>query len=304
MRVAKHEIRIRFRSQHALATKAELRLLGLSSTAIRARIASGEYIEMHGRVVALAGSPRTPEQALLAACLAGGPATVASHQSAAWLWDLLGVPARHSVTIPRGRHRVLSGVDIHRLMDPPAHIISRRGIPCTDPFRTLVDLASVASPAALDDAIDRVLATRLVTVEGIERQLVTFAKPGRSGVGVLREALSKRGLIGAPGPSVLESRVLRLLRQGGIAPVATEVWVGEDGRYRVDVLVQPRVIMETDGYAYHFTPEQKAEDERRRNRLRLEGNVLLVYTWQDVTRDGRRVLAELHRAMAKVARAG
>jgi hypothetical protein len=304
MKVSEHEIRIRFHSQHAVATKAELRLLGQSSAVIRSRIASGFYVEMHGRVVAVAAAPHTPEQALLAACLAGGRATVASHQSAAWLWNLVGVPSRHSVTVPRGQHLTLSGVDIHHPMDSPSHIVVRRRIPCTDPFRTLVDLASVAPPAVLDGAIDRALATQLVTIQGIEQQLSMVAKPGRRGSGRLRGALVKRGLIGAPGPSVLESRVLRLLRQGGITPLATEVWLGELGRYRVDVVVQPRLIMETDGYAFHFTPEQKAEDERRRNRLRLEGNMLLVYTWQDVTRDGRRVLAELWRAMATVARAG
>lgn len=299
MRLASHEIRIRFRRQHALATKAELRLLGQSHAMIRSRIAKGEYIEMHGRVVALAAAPRTPEQALMAACLAGGPATVASHQSAAWLWDLLEVPPRHAVTLPRGKRLTLSGVDIHRPRDAPAHVFTRRGIPCTDPFRTLIDLAAVAEPAALDDAIDRALATRLVTVEGIERQLSMVAKQGRRGCGALREALETRGFIRGPGPSVLESRVLRLMRQGGVKPISTEVWVGEEGRYRVDVLVRPRLIMETDGYAYHSSPEQKSEDERRRNRLRLEGYVLLVYTWWDVTRDGRRVLAELHRAMTR-----
>lgn len=106
-------------------------------------------------------------------------------------------------------------------------------------------------------------------------------------------------MIAGPTPSVLESRVLRLLYQGGIHPLAVEVKAGPDGRYRVDVLLDPAVAMEVDGFRYHSTPEQKAYDERRRTEIRLGGVFLLVYDWMDVTRDGRRVLAECRRALAQ-----
>ena len=65
-------------------------------------------------------------------------------------------------------------------------------------------------------------------------ELGRLARPGRSGVGRMRGALQRRGLIGAPRPSVLECRTLRLLRQHGIEPLATQVHCGPDGRYRVD----------------------------------------------------------------------
>ncbi|MHB1931258.1 MAG: PDDEXK family nuclease, partial [Acidimicrobiales bacterium] len=64
------------------------------------------------------------------------------------------------------------------------------------------------------------------------------------------------------------------------------------------------LFVEVDGYAYHHSPEQKANDERRRNRLRLDGNIVLVYTWRDVVGDGARVLNEIRRALATQRAAG
>ena len=94
----------------------------------------------------------------------------------------------------------------------------------------------------------------------------------------------------------MESKLLRLLKQHGIRPLGVEVRVWNEGRYRVDVAVSEDVLVETDGYAYHHTPEQKTEDERRRNRIRLTGKFVLVYTWRDVIHDGARVIAEIREA--------
>ena len=115
----------------------------------------------------------------------------------------------------------------------------------------------------------------------------------------MRAALRRRGFVGAPHPSVLESRTLALLRRHRIEPISTEVRMGPDGRYRIDVLIAPGVVMEGDGYAYHSDPEQVAEDKRRRNGIRLGGALLLDYTWRDITYDGRRVAAEVRQARAE-----
>ena len=300
--VEPRELRFRFRHQHGLITRQELRLLGVTSAEERRRRAAGEWEVAGPGVLRLAGAPRTPEQGLLAACLVCGATAVASHQSAAWMWGLLDrFPDRPAVTVARtGRTRV-RGVEVHRPVDYPAHVVVVRRVPCTNPLRTLVDLA-VASPAAgLDAAVDRALATRLLTVGAIDAELRRLARQGRAGVGALRASLRRRGLIGAPHPSVLESRTLRLLRQHGITPLACEVKMGPDGRYRVDVLLAPRVVMEVDGFAYHSDPEQVAEDKRRRTRLRLEGILVLDYTWRDIVYDSRRVARECLAARAGAA---
>jgi len=187
---------------------------------------------------------------------------------------------------------------VHRPVDYPARVVSVTNIPCTNPLRTLVDLAAVCRADTLDAAVDRALAKKLLTVEGIEAELGRLARRGRRGVVAVRSSLDRRGLIGAPHPSVLESRTLRLLHQHRIEPLACEVKMGPGGRYRIDVQLAPKVLMEVDGFAYHADPEQVAEDKRRRTRLRLDGFIVLDYTWRDIVFDGRRVIRDSFEALA------
>jgi hypothetical protein len=167
-----------------------------------------------------------------------------------------------------------------------------------------VDLAAVAEHSAVVDAVDRGLARKLITVEGLEAEIRRLSRHGRRGAGVLRKVLAQRGMISGPSASVLESRTLRLLRSGGIEPLAREMRMGPDGCYRIDFTLDPTVAMEADGYTYHRSAEAKAHDERRRNEIRLGGTFLLVYDWITITRDGRRVLAECRQALAKYGTAG
>lgn len=289
----------RFSSQHGVVARDHLRLLGVDSRMERTRIASGEWERVGKHVVRMVASPANPEQSLIAACIEAGPDAVASHQSAAWLWELAPPPSRHSVTVPRSRCVGVSWADVHRMGAGVPFPVSRRHIPVTNPARTLVDFASVADQSVLDFAVDRALARQLLTVDGIVAEIEREGRSGRRGIRALRDSLRRRGLIGAPNPSVLESQLLRLLRLNRIEPVAVEVQLDARGHYRIDAAVAEEVLVEVDGYAYHHSPEQKAEDERRRNRIRLTGKFLLVYTWRDVVHDGSRVVEEVRDALAQ-----
>jgi very-short-patch-repair endonuclease len=293
------ELGFRFASQHGVVARAELRLLGVDSRTEQRRVDAGQWARMGRRVIRLAGSPRTPQQWLMAACLEAGATALASHQSAAWLWGFAGAPDRHSVTVARNVTADVAWAGVHRSRDAPEVGSLRSGIPCTNPLRTLVDLAATDDPDVVDAALDRALSTGLLTVHAVEAEIARLSRPGRRGVGAMREALRRRGFVGAPHPSVLESKLLRLLRQHRVQPIAVEIHAGPDGRYRVDVAVSADVLVEVDGYSHHHTPEQKAEDERRRNRIRLSGAFLLVYTWRDVLYDGPRVVEEIRLALAQ-----
>lgn len=295
------ELRSRFAAQHGVVARAELRALGVDSRTERRRVVSGEWERMGNRVVRLAGAPRTPHQSLMAACLEAGPSALASHESAAWLWGFERVPERHSLTVGRDVTACVGWANVHRSRDWPVPGSLRLGIPCTNPLRTLIDLAALSDADTLDSALDRALSTGLLTIQGVEAEICRLSRPGRRGVGMMRRALQRRGFLGAPQPSVLESKLLRLLRQHRIEPIAVEVRVGRDGRYRVDAAVSDDLLLEVDGYSHHHSPEQKTEDERRRNRIRLIGKFLLVYTWRDVMYDGGRVVSEIRDALRFVA---
>jgi very-short-patch-repair endonuclease len=288
----------RFAAQYGVASRQELRSHGITARVEQQRVARGEWERPTRRVVRVAASPRSPEQDLMIAVLEVGPTAVASHTSAAWLWGMARPPDRHEVTVGRHAGTRPGPFVVHRLGGEPPQVSLVRRIPATNPLRTLVDLAAVVSGPDLDDSLDRAVAERLLTVDALQAELDRVARKGRDGAGALRTALRRRGLAEGPHPSVLEARLHRLLRSGGITPMAVEVIAGPDGGYRIDTLLHPRVAVEVDGHRYHSTPEQKAYDERRRTEIRMEGVFLLVYDWRAVTGEGRRVLAECHRALA------
>jgi very-short-patch-repair endonuclease len=129
---------------------------------------------------------------------------------------------------------------------------------------------------------------------GLAAELQRIGRRGRPGVAPLRRLLCDRGLVGAPHPSVLESKLLRLFRANRLPTPAVELVTGLDGEYRLDTAyVDLLLAIEVDGYAWHFTPEHHRRDLARRNRLQAEGWRILVYTWRDVVGDGARVAAEI-----------
>jgi very-short-patch-repair endonuclease len=148
----------------------------------------------------------------------------------------------------------------------------------------------------LDEAIDVALATRLVTVDALMAEAHRVKHRGRKGPAQLVKGLKNRGFIGAPSPSVLESRALRLLARARVPVIKCEV-VADGHRYRLDIQVAHNLFVEVDGYTYHWSPEQKRYDDARRNRLRLLGFEILVYDWLAVVRAPRRVVAEVNEAL-------
>ena len=114
------------------------------------------------------------------------------------------------------------------------------------------------------------------------------------GTTALRQVLAERGFVGAPHPSVLESRLLRLCHRYRLPRPAVEMVTGRDGEYRLDLAYADiRLAVEVDGYVWHFTPEHQRRDHARRNRLQASGWRMLVYTWRDVVDEPHRVAREI-----------
>jgi hypothetical protein len=291
----------RFRRQHGAIGRADALADGLSRSQIRRRVQSGAWIEPMPGVYRHAAHPVTPEQQIMAALLSAGPGAVASHQAAAYLWGLLRwseAERRAAVMVALPAHPRRYGFDIHRVAAVDwSRVRVWKGIECTDPLWTAVDLAGVAGGVLLDLAIDRGLASRLFDVSGLEAEVARRAGRGRPGVGRMRERLQLRGLIGAPHPSVLESRAIRFLRRYRLPLIRSEVAVGDRGDYRVDFCLMEQVMWEVDGYAWHFNPEQMARDNARRDAIRLAGIDLYVDTWQTLNRDQAGIARKLRAAV-------
>lgn len=292
--------------QHGLVVRRQLLDAGLSASAIKRWVSADRLIVLYPGVYRLAGSPPSWEQRLLAAVLAAGDGAVASHRSAARLWRVLDAE-EIELTLPRSRRTRLSGVVIHRSDDVVgAHVVHRNGVPSTTPLRMLVDLGAVLPGDLVEDALDRALALRLVTVPGVQASLDAVARRGRCGAGVLRTVLDSRAL-GADRPdSLLEPRMARLLRRHQLPPAVFQYEVRHAGRFvaRID-FAYPRVrlAIEVDGFETHSSPRALQGDLRRQNLLVGLGWRVLRFTWADVVRNPDRVAAEIERVLGSLATA-
>jgi hypothetical protein len=276
----------RFRRQHGVISRSDAIADGLSQRQIQQRVATGLWVAVHPGVYRHAAHPVTPDQQIKAAVLAAGPGAVASHQAAAYLWNLLEwgeVGERPAVTVLRPGGSRGHGFDVHRVSDLDwSRVRWWHAIECTDPLWTLASLGAACDGTLVDRAVDRALARRLVTVTALESELVRRSKQGRNGVGVLRQRLATRGFIGAPNPSVLESRALAFLARYRIPVERSEVVLGPEGEYRVDFSLVYPVMLEADGYVWHYSPEHQDRDHQRRNRLKLNGIDLYVTNWRQL----------------------
>jgi hypothetical protein len=267
--------------------------LGLTDDLIASLVDSGEWRRAHAGVYVPANVKPTHRLDVLAAVAALGDGAAASHGSAAWFQKLVDrPPVRPELVVPYGRGGRLKGAVVHRSRCEPM-VLRFGGVPCTEPLRTLLDIAS-SRPAQVDTAVDRALSSGLVRITDLEAATRPGQGGGRRGSVALRGSLLQRGYVGAPQPSVLESRMARLLRGAPIPQPRTEVTLGSFGEYRVDsVFEDVRLVVETNGYVWHFSPEHQAHDHARQNSLVASGCAVLVYTWVQVVRDGQAVLNEI-----------
>lgn len=169
-----------------------------------------------------------------------------SHRSAAELWRLL--PAREGsvdVSVPGdGGKSKRRGIRLHRSLTLlPADVTLREGIPVTSPARTIADLRS---------AVRRRATGALSEAE-------------------LRRAIRQANVLGLPVDeetrrvrtrSDLEEEFLSLCERHGLPEPQVNVRVG---RHLVDFLWPERMlIVETDGYRYHWG-RAAFEDDRQRD---------------------------------------
>lgn len=288
-------------THHGVVTIDEATLMGISARELRTLVQHGRLDRVHPRVFAEANRREHPDIVASAAALAAaGPRAALSHGSAAWVWGMLSeAPARVHVLVPYGGERRLAQVYVHRTRASFASR-SRNGLRVTDPIRTLIDLAT-QSPTLLSAAVDRALAQRLLRFADLEAAIEPSGA-GLRGMATLRTHLTTMGYLGAPAPSVLESRMARLIARSGLPAPEVEYVTGQGGAYRLDFAYPAlKLSIEVDGYAWHHDPAQVASDHARRNRLRIEGWQILVYTWAQLRDDPDRVVTEIVQAYRRLA---
>jgi very-short-patch-repair endonuclease len=284
------------RAHDGVLTKKEWQAAG-NTVASWYRHQGGLLISCGPNVARLAGSAKTPEQKIRAAVLAA-KGTVASHRSAAYLWgiEIIGDDPVDLITATRNQGPALEGVRIHRPRDlDELRGVPRRGIPTTNPTRTLIDLGAVA-PGSVDSALEQLLIAGTITVAGVTRTLFDHRQRGRNGVTALRLAVEQLTLGNKPPDSVLEVAIAQLFGRAGI-----EGWIFHQhvAGFELDfAFPDERVDVEVDGWATHGRRQSFESDRERDAELGAAGWQVCRFTWRAVTRKPNWVAATVAATLA------
>src|ERR687898_3063044 len=113
--MSRDETLARFAAEHhAVFTTAHAALCGFTEAQIVYRKESRRWLHQHLGAYYMAGAPPSWKGDLLAACWAGGFRAVASHRSAAALWNLAGGRrSMQEITCPRWRRARHAGLVVH-----------------------------------------------------------------------------------------------------------------------------------------------------------------------------------------------
>jgi very-short-patch-repair endonuclease len=290
--------------QHAVIGRHQALACGMTGPTLSRRLANGRLQRLLPGVYVVAGSPPSWIQRLTGACIAAGPTAVASHRAAARLWGLVDGEQPLEVTVPLSRAPRLRHVAVHRSTDlTPEQVTRRRGVPVTNPLRTMVDLGAVLDPDEVEAALDRGLVAGLFSVVAIEHRLHQLARCGRSGCGVLRRVLDDRALGDQRPDGLLEPRMARLLRDAGLRPAVFQHVVRDaEGRRigRVDfAYLDLRLAIEVDGWTAHGSRNAFQSDRDRQNDLVAAGWTVLRFTWHDVVRNPAKVATAIQAFFAR-----
>lgn len=288
--------------QHSLITLAQVLELGGDRHRAHRRVRSGRWRRVEQGVFLIAGHPYTWETKLFAAVLAAGEGALASHRSAAVLWDIEKFrPGRPELSVARHhkpRHldaRLHESTDLH-LADP----VIRRGIPTTGLVRTLLDTGAVISIDALEHAIDATLRTSGTEWPDLYSSLVLHSRRGRDGCGYLRAVLDQRFGDKVITDSWFEKVVRRLLLDAGFPIPESQVNVYDGPKFVGELdLAWPefRVGAELQSKGHHLNPTSFEKDPQKLNKIRLLGWDVLEFTWRFYKEHPEQLCAQLRQAL-------
>lgn len=271
------------RRQHGLITREQALAHGVSASTISRRVAAGRWERRRPGVYVVGAAPATWTQRVLAAVLVVGSGALASHRTAARLWDLVERSGRIELLLGDDVHRRLDGVTMHRsrhLADRDRAV--RDGVPCTSLARTIIDAASSADRALVGRWVDIGIRDHGLTIREVATRASQLAVPGRRMPPSLVQALALRSDGHDPGRSALEGRVLEAVALAGL-PEPARQWpfLRADGSDGFIDLAYPdaMVAIELDGWAEHGLRSAFDADRVRGNELVLAGWRLLRFTW-------------------------
>jgi very-short-patch-repair endonuclease len=280
-------------AQHGVVAARQLQERGFSRKQIAAEAAGHRWRRQHRGVYAVGHEDLRWEGECMAAVLACAPA-VASHWTAAWLWELLRSRpnGRFHLTAPSRRHRRREFV-VHYAPLAEEDVAQAEGIPVTSPERTHLDVAA-RWPDALPGMLERSEKSNRFDLRKFESLLARTS--GHAGHGPLARALAAYRPEPAFLRSKLEQRFRNLLRDSSLPLPSQNVNVGP---YELDCYwPEHRLCVELDTYGTHGSRRSFEQDRIRERELRKLGITVERVTDLMLEREPQEVLAAVRRGLA------
>jgi hypothetical protein len=273
-------------TQHSLITWPQVVSCGGTRKHADHRVAVGRWTRLGRGLFRVNGSPFTWESRVLAACLASGG--VASHRTAAVLWGLEGFrQGPPEITIERGHSFRRPDVRVHESSDLILASMKKIDrIPATGIDRLLVDLGAVVPVPTLEEAVFDAINRRLLTWPDLWEALSLHARRGRNGIGRLRQVIELNYGLDVP-QSRLETILERLVVDAGFPRLDRQIEIFDDEGFvaRCDSgYINRKIALEADGRSVHARRLALVADNEKRNRIRLAGWLLLVFTPEVILR--------------------
>ena len=239
----------------------------------------------------------------MSVCLWGGPEAAASHRTAAAIWGLIDDSAELiEFSSPRRMSiRPAKLVAHRRILIHQIDLTRRRGLPVTQPERTLLDLAAVVSIRTLESALEEALRRRATTLPRLRQRLIALGRSGRDGTASFRRLLDDRTDAYIPTDSDLEIDFDALVKKYRLPTPKRQKHVTTrlGRRLRCDFVYEAeKIAIECDGYDFHGLSREGFEKDRAvGNALVLDGWLLLRYTYRDIHEYPDRVAEEISEAL-------
>ncbi|MEO6714252.1 MAG: DUF559 domain-containing protein [Mycobacteriales bacterium] len=262
------------RRQHGLWTQRQALTCGVTTTAVRERLAAGDWVEIRDAVYGAASRPTDELGRILAVALEAGPRIAMSGVAAAYVrrFPHVAAPIELTAAVPLNRRVSITGCEIERSRCFPSVVPHINGVPVLSRSGTLLTLAAQVPPAVLVDCLQELARQGSVRLA----DLPTVLRRGRSGSAALARAMAE---LAAGGDSRPERRLHRALRDEGVVgfEFGWEVVLRDGTRYRPDLWHDAlQFCIEVDGVASHSIASRMDSDRVRHNRLALDLDIAVA----------------------------
>jgi very-short-patch-repair endonuclease len=279
-------------------TREALETAGYSRHSIDRRISSGLLIPVALGVYRVAGHRWTWKSRVRAAFMWAGEGALLAGATVLKLFELDGFDvAPIEIYVLNGK--ALADIRTRRLRDDDP--VRRRpvdGMWATTIERALLDACSGHKPHQVGLAMDDALRRGLTTLGRLQKELADSARRGRRGIKAFRTLISMRDPHDQKVRSVMETKMLRILRSIRSHQFIPDLEVVGRKRYVLDFGV-PALKLAIECHSRHWHGTERLDPDMARHRdLTLMGWTILYFSWDDIVFRPDEVARDIRAALA------